>query len=68
MDYILAAAFCVITWPERYEDNLASKLRLMHRPPVLATLDYVDPWYTYDSMTEYAEESAQYFTDPANTQ
>lgn len=58
-DYVLAAGFCVITFPERYIENLESKLQLAPRPRILATLDYVDPWYTYNSMTEYPEESVR---------
>jgi hypothetical protein len=58
-DYLLVAGFCVITNTGGYVDNLQSKLRLRPRPRVLATLDWVDPWYTYDSMTEYPEESAR---------
>ncbi|MCY7379007.1 MAG: hypothetical protein LH467_06670 [Gemmatimonadaceae bacterium] len=58
-DYVLAAGFCVITFPERYIENLESKLQLTHRPRILATLDYVDPWYSYNSMTDYPEESAR---------
>ena len=62
-DYLIASGFCVITTPERYLDNLKSKLSLKlrrgNRTRVLATLDYVDPWYTYDSMTEFPDESAR---------
>jgi hypothetical protein len=58
-DYIIASGFCVITDSERYRDNLESKVRIADRGRVLATLDYVDPWYTYNSMTDYPEESAE---------
>ena len=58
-DYLIASGFCVITDSDRYRDNLESKLRITDRPRILATLDYVDPWYTYNSMTEYPEESAR---------
>ncbi|MGZ8469705.1 MAG: hypothetical protein ACXWZ7_09830 [Gemmatirosa sp.] len=58
-DYLIASGFCVITDTERYADNLASKLALPNGPRVLATLDYVDPWYTYNSMTAYPGESAR---------
>ena len=57
-DYLIASGFCVITNPQRYLDNLRSKLQLRDRTRVLATLDYVDPWYTYNSMTAYPAESA----------
>lgn len=56
-DYLLAAGFCVITSTERYQDNLRSKLAIPGGPPVLATLDYVDPWYDYNSMTAFPLES-----------
>jgi hypothetical protein len=58
-DYLIASGFCVITTSERYLENLDSKLDIASRPRVLATLDYVDPWYTYNSMTEYPEESSR---------
>jgi hypothetical protein len=58
-DYLIASGFCVITTPERYADDLESKLRIRNGPRILASLDYVDPWYTYNSMTEYPEESAR---------
>jgi len=58
-DYLIASGFCVMTFPERYLDNLQSKLRLRPRPRVLATLDYVDPWYSYNSMTVFPAESAR---------
>lgn len=57
-DYLMAAGFAVVTHPERYMDNLESKLQLKNRPRILATLDYVDPWYTYKSYTEFPDESA----------
>lgn len=58
-DYLIASGFCVVTTSERYLDNLQSKLAHANGPRVLATLDYVDPWYTYDSMTDFPEESAR---------
>ncbi len=57
LDYLMASGFCVITTSERYEANLASKITLSGVTRVLATLDYVDPWYDYDSMIDYPEES-----------
>ena len=60
-DYLIASGFCVMrpTKEGQYVDNLRSKLRFKGRPRVLATLDYVDPWYPYRSMTDYAGCSAQ---------
>jgi hypothetical protein len=55
-DYLMASGFCVITDTNKYLDNLESKLRLSG-PRILATLDWVDPWYTYDSMRDFADES-----------
>lgn len=57
IDYLMASGFCVITTSERYEDNLRSKLTLPGPTRILATLDYVDPWYSYNSMTDFADES-----------
>ena len=59
LDYLIAAGFCVITFTDRYLDDLQSKLRLKDGPRILATLDYVDPWYTYNSMTAFPSESAR---------
>lgn len=59
MSHIMVSGFCVVTFPERYRDNLASKLAIAGRPPVFASLDYVDPWYSYDSMVSYPAESYQ---------
>jgi hypothetical protein len=56
---MIASGFCVITDSDRYRDNLESKLGIPSRPRILATLDYVDPWYTYNSMTDYPDESAE---------
>lgn len=56
-DYVLAAGFCVITDPSTYAADLRSKLSLKGSTRVLATLDYVDPWYVYESMLAYPEES-----------
>ena len=58
-DYLMASGFCVVTDTPRYLDNLESKLRLGVGPRILATLDYVDPWYTYASMRDFALESAR---------
>jgi hypothetical protein len=58
-DYIIAAGFCVITDPDKYQDDLASKLKLRPHPRIIATLDYVDPWYMYNSMTAYPQESSR---------
>ena len=56
-DYLIAAGFCVITNTERYTDDLESKLQLTGGPRILATLDYVDPWYSYNSMAAFRIES-----------
>ena len=56
-DHILAAGFAVITDTRRYRANLRSKLDLAGGVPVLATLDYADPWYSYNSATAFPEES-----------
>src|SRR5206468_10567288 len=58
-DYLIASGFCVITNTKRYNDDLESKLQLKGGPRILATLDYVDPWYTYNSMTAFPSESAR---------
>lgn len=58
-DYVIASGFCVITDPAKYQDDLASKLTLQPHPRIIATLDYVDPWYTYNSMTAYPQESSK---------
>jgi hypothetical protein len=58
-DYLIASGFSVITSTERYVDNLESKLLLNDRTRVLATLDYVDPWYPYNSMIDFPDESAR---------
>ncbi|HEX7938290.1 MAG TPA: hypothetical protein VF483_04810 [Gemmatimonadaceae bacterium] len=58
MSYILAAGFAVVTFPARYLDDLASKLAIPERPPVLASLDYYyDPWYDYSKLPIFPEES-----------
>ena len=54
-DYLIAAGFCVTERSRPYADNLDSKLQLVGRPKILATLDYVDPWYSYNSMTDYKD-------------
>ena len=56
-DYLMASGFCVITNTSRYVDNLESKLKIGGGPRVVATLDYVDPWYTYASMRDFPDES-----------
>lgn len=56
-DYLIASGFAVVTFTGRYKDNLDSKLALPNRPRVLATIDYVDPWYLYKTMHEFREES-----------
>ena len=58
-DYLIAAGFCAITTTERYRDDLESKLQLGGGPRILATLDYVDPWYSYESMTRYTSQSGR---------
>ena len=58
-DYLIASGFCVMTVSKPYIDNLNSKLQIKSRPRILATLDYVDPWYLYNSMTDYQGCSAQ---------
>jgi hypothetical protein len=58
-DYLIASGFCVTVKTRPYSDNLASKLSLSGGPKILATLDYVDPWYSYNSMTDYAGCSQQ---------
>jgi len=52
-DYLIASGFCVTEKKRPYTDNLASKLSLNGGPRILATLDYVDPWYDYRSMHDY---------------
>jgi len=58
-DYLIASGFCVITPTEQYRDDLESKLQLTAGPRILATLDYVDPWYSYNSMTAFPNKSAR---------
>lgn len=58
-DYLIASGFCVMTVSKPYVDNLTSKLQIKSRPRILATLDYVDPWYPYNSMTDYQGCSTQ---------
>lgn len=58
-DHLIAAGFCVITDTAKYVDNLNSNLLLGGPTRILATLDYVDPWYTYNSMTAFPDESAR---------
>lgn len=58
-DYLIASGFCVMTEDKPYTDNLNSKLQIQNGPKILATLDYVDPWYTYNSMFDYPACSAQ---------
>ena len=49
-DYLIASGFCVTEKTKPYSDNLLSKIGLDGGPRILATLDYVDPWYSYTSM------------------
>lgn len=58
-EYLIAAGFCVITDTAKYIDNLESKLLLPDPTRILASLDYVDPWYEYNSMIEFPDESAR---------
>jgi hypothetical protein len=51
-DYLIASGFCAVSG-EQYPDNLRSKIGLENLSRVLATLDYVDPWYSYSSMTDH---------------
>lgn len=53
--HIIASGFCVIIEPVTYKDNLESKLSIGGRPKILSTLDYVDPWYEYNSMTNFVD-------------
>ncbi len=59
LDYLMVSGFCTITTPERYMANINSKIPLRNVTRILATLDYVDPWYTYNSKDIYAYESVQ---------
>ncbi|HEX6575879.1 MAG TPA: hypothetical protein VF042_12995 [Gemmatimonadaceae bacterium] len=52
-DYLIASGFCVTIRTLPYTDNLTSKLSIQGGPRILATLDYVDPWYNYRSMHDY---------------
>jgi len=56
-DYLMASGFCAVTDSDRYVDNLNSKVTLRPTVRVLATLDYVDPWYDYNSKDAFPEES-----------
>lgn len=56
-DYIIVSGFCVITDTKRYVKNLNSKLKLSTVTKLLATLDYVDPWYDYNSIEKFPKES-----------
>lgn len=58
-DYLIASGFCVTEKTRPYADNLISKLDIKGGPRILATLDYVDPWYNYNSMNDYAGCSTQ---------
>jgi hypothetical protein len=60
-DYLIVSGFCVTTTTraDQYLDDLTSKLQIKNRPRILATLDYVDPWYSYNSMTDYPTCSAR---------
>ena len=52
-DYLIASGFCVMTEPTPYTDDLDSKLAIKGHAEILATLDYVDPWYSYNSKDDY---------------
>lgn len=56
-DFIIASGFCAVTFTDRYRDNLDSKLQLGGPTRILATLDYVDPWYSYTAMNNMSDES-----------
>lgn len=59
MDTIAAAGFCVIrSNTSQYITSLESKLALEAKTKVTATLDYVDPYYTYNSWKQYSHCSA----------
>lgn len=58
-DYIMVSGFCTITNPDRYLDNLNSKIGLRSVTKILATLDYVDPWYDYNAKDAFPEESRE---------
>jgi len=60
-DYIVASGFCVMTTTRRdqYIADLKSKLQIKSRPRILASLDYVDPWYTYNSIKDYPDCSSR---------
>jgi len=58
-DYLIASGFCVTEKTKPYSDNLLSKIGLDGGPRILATLDYVDPWYSYTSMKDYSGCSSQ---------
>lgn len=51
-DYLIASGFCVMSVAKPYINNLESKLLIKSRPRILATLDYVDPWYPYRSVSD----------------
>gem|GEM_PF-2734856 len=64
LDYLIASGFCVImaqiqardtSAVDHYVQNLASKISISGPPRILATLDYVDPWYSYDSMSDFPQ-------------
>jgi hypothetical protein len=54
-NYVVASGFCVIpaTQRDQYSNDLQSKLDLK-QSKILASLDYVDPWYEYNSMTNFS--------------
>jgi hypothetical protein len=54
-NYIIASGFCVIIEDHIYKDNLESKLNINGRAKILSTIDYVDPWYDYNSMTNFPD-------------
>jgi len=58
-DYLIASGFCVTEKTRPYSDNLLSKIGIKGGPRILATLDYVDPWYSYTSIGDYPGCSSQ---------
>jgi hypothetical protein len=54
-DYVIASGFCAIQTSDHYEENLLSKMDIRNPARLLAVIDYVDPWYSYRSMTAFPE-------------
>ncbi len=57
MDMIQISTWSVIVDPETIRKNLASKIKL--NTPVIFQIDYLDPWYNYDSIQNYIDETEQ---------